>query len=584
MPIERRVEPVLLRACGLGVTSLLLSVFAWWPALSAYPRAQAGDGIVFHKMLEAARVSVVRFHELPLWNPFECGGLPLWDNPQGLAGAPLAWIMLSVGTTRAVELWLVVHGALGFVCMWLLARHELRLSRMAAFVASGAWAFSGFHQQHYAGGHIAFVAFQYFPLAFLLWRRAETDRRAAIGLGALVAWMLYEGAVYPVPHLAVLLAAETLTRTWPVRRLPKIALAGVIAVAFALCLGGARLLPVLDQLRTHPRPIAPETDAMTWDTLTSIFVARHHDYHVPGQTYVWPEYGSYLGPIVLVLAFVGIALAGLQNAWMLAPLALAFLLMLGHAGTFAPWTILKGHVFPFKEMRVPSRFCVEVSMFLAAFAGLACDRIGNMGRRYLKNLRASEGLRTVVFATALIGVGDILGVGLFWMDKCFTQPAETRPPPSTRLYLGGPGMAHELADQPQQNRGRLQCWEEWGFGAGAPLWEGDVPQARATDDGAVVEVANRTPNTFSVDVTATRPTRIRLNTSYDLGWRSDLGKVIELDRQLALELPPGRHHVRMRYWPRLMTAGIGITGLGMAAVVLLAWRERRRTRAQRSSV
>src|SRR5580700_11918533 len=92
---------------GLGVVAIgvLLAVYAWWPALSAYPHTQVGDGPFFQHMVESARVAWFRWHELPLWNPYQCGGVPLWDNPQGIAASPLLWAFLPFGTTRAIELW-----------------------------------------------------------------------------------------------------------------------------------------------------------------------------------------------------------------------------------------------------------------------------------------------------------------------------------------------------------------------------------------------------------------------------------------------------------------------------------------------
>src|SRR5512141_789503 len=113
---------------GLGALALLLSFFGWWMALAAYPHTQTGDGQFFHQMVEAMRVSILRYHEMPLWNPYQCGGIPLWDNPQGISGAPLLWLLMPFGTTRGNELWYILHSAMGFVCMWLFARHELKLS------------------------------------------------------------------------------------------------------------------------------------------------------------------------------------------------------------------------------------------------------------------------------------------------------------------------------------------------------------------------------------------------------------------------------------------------------------------------
>lgn len=586
MQPERPIRPRWLRALGLALVSLAVSTFAWWPILDAYPHTQGGDGPQYHKMLEAARVSLLRYHEFPHWNPYECGGLPLWDNPQAFVGAPLAWISLLVDTTRTIEIWFIVHSALGFACMWLMARHELKLSRAASFVSSVAWALSGVHQQHYAGGHATFTPFLYFPLALLLWRRAEVDKRFAVGLGTLVAWMLYEGAVYPTPHLAILLLAESATRAWPPRRILKTAQAGAIAGVVAFGLSASRLLPVVDQLRAHKRPIDPDVDALTWQTARQMFTARTHERYAPGQQYVWPEFGAYIGWILLALALVGVAYVAATRGrrWILWLLAVSLSFMLGHAGKWAPWEVLHAHVFPFKEMRVPARFNYEVTLFFAACAGLALDGLSRHARTWLGVARG-RAARVALVGIALLGAGDMISVGIDWFSVTFTNPPAQRPlPVSTRLYFGGAGLA-QFIDQPLQNRGRLECWDEWAFGWGAPLWQGDVAQAKALGDDATVEVANRTQNTFTIDVDAKRAgARILVNSTYDEAWQTDVGAIADYDKALAVDVPAGRAQIHLRYRPRMFVPGVVVTFASAAALAaILIWRSRRRTSRTRSA-
>ncbi len=567
------------RALALSGVALALSVFAWWPVLKALPNTQAGDGPPYHKTLEAARISIVRYKEFPHWNPYECGGLPLWDNPQAPLGAPLVWPMFVVGTTTMMAWWYVIHSALGFGCMWLFARRELSLSRAAAFVASAAWAFAGFHQQHYSGGHFTFVPFLYFPLGILLWRRAVDDMRFAVGLGVLVAWMMYEGGVYPIPHLAVILAVETLLRVRP-KNAGAIVRAGAVVVAVGITLGASRFLPVFEQLKSHTRPIGPETDALQWETFKSMFLARTHDRFVAGQGYVWPEYGAYLGPIVLALAFLGILLAGVEHVWLMVLLAFSVALMFGHAGKYAPWAFLKAHVFPFKEMRVPSRFRCEVTMFLAVFAGLGVDRIVFRLRALRPRFELLDAVRTTVVCVALIGVGDVISVGLNVFEGSFTSAPEQTVAVSPRLYIAADTVP--MIDQPRQNLSRLLCWDEWGFGSGAPLWLDDVPQAKSS--GATVANVRRTPNTFTFDVAASAPARVLLNGTYDKGWRSNVGVTHEENKQLVLDVPAGTHHVVVRYLPRTFRVGAAITIVSLLSVIGYFIYRARRGYAERRNV
>jgi hypothetical protein len=563
---------------ALVAIALFLSALEWWPALTAFPKTQWGDGAQHHKTLEAARVAITRYHELPLWNPYECGGVPLWDNPQSFVVTPLAWITLLIGTTRTMEFWYFIHATAGFLCMWLLSRYDLKLSRVATFVASATWAYCGYHQHRYTGGHPTFVSMELFPLAFFLWRRAENDLRCAVGLGVLVALMMYEGGVYPIPHLALLLAIESLTRATSLDRLAKLAKAGGIAGVVAFTVGACRFLPVIDQLAHHPRGLAEETDYVKWQTLKDMFLARSHPFRFPEQTYHWNEYGAYFGPILLLFAIVGVLLADVSLAWAALLLVVSFLLMLGHFAPFAPWHLLKGHVFPFKDMRVPSRFSAEVSLFLAAFVGVAIDRLPRRLKRLVPRFGWPGHLRAVMVAFALLGVGDVMSVGYSFIDQYgFNEPPQSDVTPSERLYFGGPGLASFLSE-PAQNRGRLQCWDEWGFNAGAPLWEGDEPQARATDDGAEIQRVSRTQNKFFLDVDVMRPSRVLLNSTYDRGFRTNVGSLAIANKELVLDLPPGHHHVEIEYWPHGLTIGFFLTALSSMGILAFFWVDHRRRR------
>jgi hypothetical protein len=575
---ERAVTPRWLRAVGLVAFALVLSIFAWWPALSAYPKAQGYDGIFIHQMLEAARVSMARWHELPLWNPYQCAGVPIWDNPQGMGTSPLFWpLAWLTDTTRAMELWYMLHSVAGFVSMWIFTRQEVGLSRSAAIVSSAMWAFCGAHIQHCTGGGFNWVPFFFLPLSIFLWRRAENDLRMAVGLGILASLSFWGGAAYPIAFVALILAAETLTRAWPPRRLLFIGRAALVAGAVTFGLSAARMLPVFDQVTHHTRDLGIETDAMQWTTLKDMFLSRTHSRYVPGQTYVWPEFGDYLGPFLFGLAILGILLSGARNAWVLALFVWSFLLMLGHEWPSAPWHILKGHVFPYKEMRVPSRFVIAVSSFLSVFAGIAVDKLGELANRWSPSRNTADAVRAAILAIGLVGAGDMISVGMDWTATCFNEaPLIKDVPVSDHFYLEGPGLT-SFINQPQQNRGRLQCWEEWAFEQDAAVWTGDLPQARTSTPGSTVSNVSRTQNTFTFDIDGTAPAHVQLNSGFDRGWRASQGVAVRDVKLLAVDVPPGFHHVVVKYWPHGLTVGLWITGFSLIGVIaFFVWDGRRR--------
>jgi hypothetical protein len=571
------LRPTWARALCLTLLALALSIYMYGAAIATYPSTQGGDGQFFHRLIESGKVSISRYHELPLWNAYECGGVPLWDNPQSVVASPLMLLMQRLSTTVTMRLWYILHHAAGFVCMWLFSRHDLRLSRAATLVASTVFALTVAHASQYAGGHAALVGFLYAPLALLLWRRAESDRRCAVGLGLLFAWTFYEGGVYPVPHIGLMLAFETVTRFTSLRRLRAILWAGVLMTVAFVTVGAARLFPVADQIVHHKRALEAESDAISWKTLGEMYFARTHEWHVAGQQYVWPEYIAYLGAFVVLLATAGLLLSMAHETWFLAVGVFVFALMMGHVTKWAPWHLLKEYVFPWKSMRVPSRFRLLWLVFLAGWVGFAVDRLPPLLTRLLGR-RFGSAAGTVVLGIALIGAGDALAVAMDTVGGKFNVGPEQVVEASPNLYIGGPGMA-SFIDQPRQNRGRLDCWEEWNFTQGAPQWQGDVPQAK-TADASVLTVLHvaRTQNTFTIDVDAKAPGRVLVNLPYERGWRTNVGKTADQGKLLVVDVPEGTSKVRLKYWPSWLTLGFVVTGLGLVGVVVFFVGEGRKRR------
>jgi hypothetical protein len=431
---------------------------------------------------------------------------------------------------------------------------------------------------HLSGGHAAFVGFEYMPAALWLWRLAEKSERAAIALGLLVALIAFEGGALPLLYIAVLLGGETLTRLGSVKRVLAIVRNGSIVLCVGVGVGAVRLFPVIDQLRSHKRPLPVDTDAMGLEALFDAFTNRRlgHMQHVPNLVYVWGEYGAYIGLFLLLLAVLGLFVAGRERAWMAALLALSIALMVGDHGPHSPWSILNRHVYPLKEMRVPSRFCAEASLFLLAYAAIAVDRLEALVLRIPKlPSPVAAAAQLVPAMIAIAAAGDVAGRGMQLVAEyaAVDTPQRKDVVPSQRLYLGGPGLAPHI-DQPQQNRGRIQCYDPWAFYEGAPLWEGDVPQARSADEKSRVVRARRTQNTFTFDVEADAPARVLLNTSFDYNWRASVGAPVEHQKLLAVDVPAGNNHVVVRYRPRFLTFG-AVVSIVSALAVYYALRRRR---------
>lgn len=582
MPPEAPVRPPWVRALGLAALSVTLAVVVWWPMVQAYPHTQDGDGEYFHRIIEAGKISLTRYHELPLWNPFDCGGVPLWDNPQSVGGSPLMLLLTPLDTDHTLWVWYWWHAAAGFVGTWLLARHELGVSRAGAFVASCLFGFAVSHSGQYSGGHDALAPFLYAPFAVFFWRRAETSLNMAVLLGLVFALMFQEGATYPIPLLALVLGAETLTRAYPPRRLLAIAKAGAVAGVVTLFVGASRLLPVADQLTHHKRPMPPETDSLAdLHFLREMYFDRHREWfaRLPGHGYNWSEYASYTGGVVLVLALIGVLFAGRARLWLLFVTLFTFVLMLGPFTEHAPFRLLNLHVFPFTSMRVSARFRLILILPIAVYVGIAVDRApGIVGR--LLGRRLVGPARVALVGLGFLGAGDVMSMSSDVIATRFLARPTSVVVPSPHLYFGGTAGVPPI-DQVRLNHATVACVDPWNFYPNAPVWEGDVVPARSADASVVILGASRTQNKFFIDVDAKAPGRVLVNSPYDRGWRSNVGKVDNANNLLVVDVPAGQHHLTVSYWPHGLTAGFFMTAAGLVLVGLFFARDRLRARFPR---
>lgn len=145
---------------------------------------------------------------LPLWNPYENLGQPLWASPPAAVCYPAQLLfLLPVPSLWAPKLYLVGHVVLAGATAYLLAR-AFRASSMAAGVCAIAYAFSGnVLMQHTNAPFLVGAA--WLPLALLCTERitrrsfanrskARADRpssavRWSLGLGASMALMVLGG-------------------------------------------------------------------------------------------------------------------------------------------------------------------------------------------------------------------------------------------------------------------------------------------------------------------------------------------------------------------------------------------------------
>lgn len=581
------------RALAIGALSTIAMGVYWAPAFQHPWATGYGDWQWFHHAWEAGRIAFVRWGELPLFDPFHCGGVPLWGNPQTQIYSP-TWAVtgLPFGTTIGHKLYLVLHAAVGHAGMFLLARRFFGLSQVGAFLTATFWAASGFFAWHGAGGHATFISFYWAPWLLLFWRESERDLRAAVGVAAIMAMVVAEGGHYPFPYFVLWLAIDLVLRlaqaprsAWPILR------GAIVAGGLGGLLAAYRIVPILLTVTAHPH-LVPDDDALSPREILTMLTARE----MPAgwaHRWVWNEYGGFLGWTILGLAAIGALYCavsllrarpsrdeppiGREPAFLLLGVVIWFLFTQGAASEHHPWPWLQELPF-YRSIHVPSRFRVMLSFYLAALAGVAFDAISEALRRVPLS-HALGGLRGAIpWALAAVAVIDLYAVNLGIIDR-WDGAAIGVSEVSERFHMTRDRWRYlaDYADYPHRHVGTRECYDPIPWELSPALWLGEGELVARIEPGAAGTVldADRTSRTMWAEVETTDAARLVFDQTDMPGFSSDAGPIIAERGLVAVDLPAGtRRRVTVSYFPGDLPYSLGATALGIVIAAIL-WRRGR---------
>jgi hypothetical protein len=562
-------RPTTFESVAVAVCATLYALAFTFPILArlhSIGTLADSDQVLF--MQWAPYYTVSHYHQLPLWNPFECGGVPLWGNPQSRFLSPFFLLHLLVGPVVGFHLEIFFHLAIAWSGGYVLARVQ-GLSPLASALSGSIFAGASWFSLHLAEGHGTFLSSTYLPwILTLLWLGFSSRRlfpSAAAGL--LIALTLGEGGVYQVQQalLTAALLALALSvmqrKSWPLVSL-------IVFAAFSTGFAAVKLLPDYAMMRVYPRPW-PHPQSTPIRLLLAALLSRHQAMDQPlgpGQWGFW-EYGAYVGLLAVAFAIVGATKRSRAAVpWLVVTLAF-FALAAGQFWSYAPWSLL--HRLPiFSSSRVPSRFLVPCTLALAVLAAFGGDVV-------IKRF-ASAGRYVVALALCVIVVDYwLIDVKNYRLVVDGTPPVAAAVSPDFK-QLRDITNVHMYAAA-TANHGSLNCYEYWTRVGGppSPAVGSNEPGYHGEEyllGGGSVRTTHWTPNEMIFDVDATAPQEMLINQNYDASWQLIAGRGQMLAHQglLAISLPAGKQTLKIKYlsWPLRIGAALStltlLAGLGLS--------------------
>lgn len=547
-----------LRVAILAAVSLACGAAFSWPVLGQLGGMTAFSDWDHFLTLHWVQYETVRqYGQVPLWNPYVCGGIPMLGNPQSRWLTPFFLLHLLSGPELALQLEIIAHLGIGWVGALLLGR-VVGLSWLASVAPATVFTGCSYLYLHLAEGHVTWLVYAYMPG---IMAAAASNRPVLAGVGLALA--IGEGGVYPVPHTVLALAVLALHRGIAERSVRPFTNLGV-TVLMAACVGAPKLLLMQPLLAQFPRIIQP-TEAVSLELVARALLDPNQGLgtSVPGgHPYGFQEYGAYVGAIPLVLAVWGMFAAGRRTIPWVLLLGVGLALSLGGTlgGPYSPWALL--HQLPIlASLRIPSRLLLLTVLAVGMLAGFGIDRL--MARR--------AGWRMAMAVVLLVaGTLDMARVGPSLLRHLGDSRSEPSERSATFVQVRG-GNSKQMYAAARAHMGSLDCYEPLHPAVVAPVGvnEAGYRGEQYLLHGGTVRLVEWSPNRLTFAVSSDGPNALVVNYNYDAFWQavSGTGRTFNHQGLLGVSIPAGSQELVLAYRTPRLTAGLllAIAALTVAA-------------------
>ena len=593
---------------NMRINGLVVAIFALAAIIFSLPvlehidnwGIQDWDGFLL--LDGVTRTSLLKYGQMPLWNPFMKGGIPLLANPESNVFSPSFLVQMFCSEILAAKINIVLHVFIGLGGTYALARH-FRLGFEAAILAAFVFMLNSTYSLALTAGMEWGYSIALMPWALLFYLKAYESFSHALVASIILAMMWLGGGVYPFTITLLLLGTYGLiavvSREVEFKKTAAI-LATVYALTFAL--GAIKFLPAIELTRQYTRSsdlyAGLSLESLIYglfgrdQTLAAILGKSHEAGFWQGFSQGMDETGMYVGLAPFVFFVLGSVKYFRKFRTLL--ICLGIFLWLGTGDRSAPlslWELLKA-IPPYNIMRSIERFRFVLVLVVALMAGAGLQAAREFLARKLGRGKKAELLCAAVVALVFC---DLIWVnGRVFKDAFPIPPLET-PKNASFVQIGG---FPEYDKNGPRLTGEHDLYTT--FGAAYPAWLANAGSVYANESMPVPEKAVImdspdyrgevflegaggsasyeiwSPNRLVVKVQALGEGMLVVNQNHYSGWQAKGMAVEPVRGLLAVRVGPQTSKVELYYRPASFVLGSGISFFAVLVAGCWFWVSRRR--------
>lgn len=526
---------------------------------------------------EVPRITMKQYHQIPLWNPYYCGGTVMLANPQSRIATPFFILHLVFGTILGIKIEILLHLALGLIGMYFLSR-IMGLNKLTAYVPPAVYMLSSMFFLNLLVGMTWFLSVAYIPWVFLFLILSYKNYIWIWWAATAMALIFTEGGAYTftITFLGLITYFGFYS---PFHNIFKNLKHLAIFFALTFCIGAIKFLPTIEFMLQHPRLMSDYSGFSIQSILYSLFNTNQgldavwnftRDSGIyRGMSYWMDENGMYIGYLSGILFFLGFLFSFRRPWWKLSLFFLIFLwLSFGNRPSVSAWEILNS-IPIYNMMRVAQRFRIIMLFFLALIAGFGLQELLIFINKKTHNSSATKLLGILLIIILYMNLFFVNGPLL---EKAFPFPPQkiyrsdtfqqisTLPPyknsdSKSKTYNATPSSLYPGV---LSNLGTIQGYETATVPRNAiplnsPEYKGEVFLEKTL---GTATIDYWSPNKLIINLKTKNKGYLVVNQNYYPGWKCKENKpVININGQFGVETTPQDQRITLYYLPNSFIIG-----------------------------
>ncbi|MFH1126401.1 MAG: hypothetical protein V1703_04700 [Candidatus Altiarchaeota archaeon] len=528
-----------------------------------------GDWDAFYSLNYAPLTSFLDYHQLPLWNPYMCGGMTSIGDPEVSFYSPQVIPLLLFGLTAGIRLNILLHLTLALFGMWLLGKH-FGLSGYSRLFPCFVYSLSSVYFKHMWEGHYTWLAHAWIPFVFYFFLEGLSDWKKLVFSGFFASLILFSGNINYLGYSLLLLGFYAIIETLRVkedfkgplevkRKLKPILSFLFVLIVFTL-ISAVKLVPLIEHYEYSPRLTAGDVSLTFGELLTSLT-----DSEIGSK---WHESNAYIGVLALSIIVLGILLKWRSDFPLL---LLGVLFVLAYLNNLSPlplWAYIQTHLPLYNSLRMIPRIVTMVILIGSLFGGLALHVLRAISKNFVKIAVIAVLLNLFIVTPSKLDEW-------FWVQPHIADPGKYAPEGFHQIRYTFENVAHGSSDMYGlilTGKGVLNCWSPViptvrALNYGDKNYRGEVYTINKTGPAGILEF---TPSRVRVHVNASSPDLLVLNQNYYPGWRSSAGLVVPYRGLISTKVDPSIREVEFYYLPDSFIIGALITLITLLLITILS--------------